>query len=111
MQQAARAGGRPNHKIGSEKTDQGTEFGGAYKDANLDGEHGDEVWQPGGDVGRYECCAQIEHEDKWIVVEATANSLEVTANGEQIVAISGESNVAARQVLNRLFTRGYFSLQ
>ena len=99
-QQAAKAGGRPNYKVGTEKTDQGTEFKGAYKDANMNGEHGDEVWQTGGDAGRHECCAQIENENKWITVEATAMSLEGTANEDQIVAVSGEAIVAARQVLN-----------
>ena len=100
MKQVARAGGRPNYKIGSEKADQGTEFKGAYKDANMNGEHGDEVWQTGGDAGRHECCAQIENENKWIAMEASATSLEGTANEDQVVAVSGEAIVAARQVLN-----------
>ena len=106
MQQAARAGGRPNYKIGTEKTDQGTEFKGAYKDANMDGEHGDEVWQTGGDAGRHECCAQIENENKWVTVEATAMSLEGIANEDQIVAVSCEALVAARQVLNHTIRGG-----
>ena len=100
MQQVARAGGRPKYKIGSNKTDQGTEFKGAYKDASMNGKHGDEVWQTGGDASRHECCAQIENGNKWIAVEATAMSLEGTENEDQIVAVSGKSTVAARQVLN-----------
>ena len=91
MQQVARAGGRPKYKIGSNKTDQGTEFKGAYKDANMNGEHGDEVWQTGGDAGRHECFAQIENENKWTAVEATAMSLGGTANEDQVVAVYSSS--------------------
>ena len=63
----------------------------------MNGEHGDEVWQTGGDAGRHECCAQIENENRWLSAEATAMSLEGTTNEDQVVAVSGEAIVAARQ--------------
>ena len=66
----------------------------------MEGEHGVEVWQTTGDAGRHECCAQIENENKWVVTEATAMSLEGTANEDQIMAVAGEAIVAGRQVSN-----------
>ena len=100
MQHTARAGGRLDYIISSEKSDQGSEFKGAYKAQNLSEEEGVSVWQTMGDADRHECGAQIENENKWLAVEATAMSITGTANEDQMVAVAGEALIAARGVLN-----------
>ena len=98
LQHKAREGGRRDYKVGTEKTDAGTEFKGAYKEANLI----DEVWQTKGHPGRSQCNAQIENEHQHLEMEAAVLSAAGTVNDDQIVAVQGEAYMAAREILNHL---------
>ena len=96
MEDQAHNAGRLHYRIGREKTDPGTEFKGEYYDRNLSNGVGQTV----GEVDRHECNASIENENRWVVIEAAAMSIEGTSNDEQCAAVASEAIMAVRQVLN-----------